>query len=87
MQILQEQKSALSPTPANRVTEPAYPQSKIGKLFITKSLGLFVDTHSAVFEALLKGVPVDELTISSGIEFKGKVLETPPSFTASLGMP
>ncbi|PKM35127.1 MAG: hypothetical protein CVV06_17960 [Gammaproteobacteria bacterium HGW-Gammaproteobacteria-10] len=36
MQILQEQKSALPPTPANRVTEP----TKIGKLFMTKFLGI-----------------------------------------------
>ena len=41
MQILQEQKSALPPTPANRATEPACPILKIGKLFITESLAAF----------------------------------------------
>jgi len=37
MQILQEQKSALPPTPVNRVTEPAYRALKIEKLFMTES--------------------------------------------------
>jgi len=36
-QILQEQKSALPPTPVNRVTEPTYLALKIGKLFMNES--------------------------------------------------
>ncbi|WP_046061175.1 hypothetical protein [Methylotuvimicrobium alcaliphilum] len=40
MQILQEQKSALPPTPVNRVTEPAYPEPKNREVIYDQILNL-----------------------------------------------
>jgi len=40
MQILQEQKSALSPIDVNQATEPAYFALKMGKLFMTEFLAI-----------------------------------------------